>query len=219
MQKSEQINELAKALCKAQAEMTPAVKDSDNPYFKSKYADYLSVWKACTKALVNNDLSVSQLVDSAPDGSPTLVTLLLHTSGQWLMGTQPIIVMKKDPQGVGSSITYARRYGLAALLALPQEDDDGEASMIRPAQKQPIKHPQIPATEFPSNPADFIMPCGKNKGKKIKDTHPEDIQGAVNFAIKTKFSTPDMQNHYNAFVKAANAYLQTMDPLNEELPY
>jgi hypothetical protein len=132
MKQSDQLDKLAPALAKAQTEMGGAVKDSNNPFFKSKYADLTSVWKACKEALHVNGLSVIQSPVNAEDGRIGVVTMLLHTSGQFVSGEYTLGVKKdNDPQADGSSITYARRYALAAFVGVCPVDDDGEAAMQR----------------------------------------------------------------------------------------
>lgn len=132
MNKSESIANLAEALSKAQGAIKNAVKDSANPYFKSKYADLASVWDACRKELSDNGLSVVQvpeIADVAGDGFKIKVnTLLMHSSGEWISGDLVMIPVKEDPQGVGSAITYARRYALSAFVGIAPEDDDGNAA-------------------------------------------------------------------------------------------
>lgn len=137
MNKSEQIGELAAALAKAQAEMHPAIKDSSNPFFKSKYADLASVWHACREALTKNGLGVVQAF-RAPDTSRLeLVTLLVHVSNQWIESVCPIVADKPGPQALGSVMSYMRRYALAAMVGVISEDDDAEEATVRkPMQKQ-----------------------------------------------------------------------------------
>ena len=127
VKKSESINELAKSLCKAQSEMRGAIKDSANPFFKSKYADLESVWDAIRKPLTDNELTVAQTTEYDNEAGISIVTTLMHSSGQWIQGSLPIMAVKKDPQGVGSAITYSRRYALAAMVGLVQVDDDAES--------------------------------------------------------------------------------------------
>ena len=132
MNKSDQINHLAAALCKAQAEMGGAVKDAKNPFFKSSYADLTSVIKAIKEPFANNGLSYSQLpVTSEGGGGVGVTTILMHSSGQWLESEFYLPLAKKDPQGGGSAITYARRYALQAMSGIPTADDDAEAAMMR----------------------------------------------------------------------------------------
>lgn len=129
MQKSENIDELAKALIKVQATIKPAIKESDNPFFKSKYADLTAVWDACAEALATNNLTVIQFGEtSAERGEVSLTTMLMHESGQWIAGTMTAPLTKADAQAVGSCVTYLRRYGLAAMVGIRTEDDDGAAA-------------------------------------------------------------------------------------------
>jgi len=124
---SESIAKLAEALAKAQGEITGALKESKNPFFKSSYADLASCWDACRKQLSEHGLAVIQT--TAPDDSGVVViTTLAHTSGEWIRGSLRMVPVKADPQGIGSCITYARRYALAAIVGLAQIDDDANAA-------------------------------------------------------------------------------------------
>jgi ERF superfamily len=127
MQTSETINEIATALSKAQGEMGGAVKDSANPFFKSKYADLASVWDACRGPLAKHGLAIVQ--SPSADGLRVSVdTLLTHTSGQWMRGTVSVNAKEDSPQAVGSAITYLRRYALQSFAGVAPEDDDAEAA-------------------------------------------------------------------------------------------
>lgn len=139
MTTSEQINELATALAKAQGEIGGAVKDAQNPHFRSKYADLASVREAA-KPLAKHGLAVIQSCRMAvrDDGMVAEVeTRLLHSSGQWMADTLAVPVSKPDAQGIGSAITYGRRYTLAAFAGIAPEDDDGEAAVGRSADRAP----------------------------------------------------------------------------------
>lgn len=127
---SESIAALAAALSKAQADITGALKDSSNPFFKSKYADLASCWDACRKQLAANGLCVIQTTNTT-DAGVVLVTTLAHSSGEWIRGVLPVVTKDAGPQAQGSGITYARRYALAAIVGLAQIDDDAEAAQAR----------------------------------------------------------------------------------------
>lgn len=130
------MQELAKALNEFQAELVTVGKNSDNPFFKSKYADLADIMKATQPVLTKHGLSVLQLPDNI-DGKPALKTIVMHTSGQAQEGTVPLILAKDDPQGVGSAITYMRRYGYAAALQIViDEDDDGNKASSTETFKQ-----------------------------------------------------------------------------------
>lgn len=126
--KSESIKELATALAKAQGAIKGALKDSSNPFFKSKYADLASVVEAIREQLSTNGLSYVQ-VSHDKEESATIETLILHSSGEWLScGPVSVPVTKADAQGFGSAMTYARRYSLSAAFGVAPEDDDGNAA-------------------------------------------------------------------------------------------
>jgi hypothetical protein len=127
---SPEIGKLVEAFSKAQAVMEGAVEDSQNPFFKSKYADLSSVWKACRKPLTDNGLCIIQTTEVDSDGT-YLITTLAHSSGQWIKGKLPIILTKSDPQSLGSAITYYRRYSLSAMCGVCPADDDAESAMSR----------------------------------------------------------------------------------------
>ena len=127
MKTSESIKEIAGALLKAQKAIKAAIKDANNPHFKSKYADLSSVIDAVKAPLNDNSIIFTQGVGSNDNGV-TVETMLLHVSGEWISETLTVPVQKNDAQGVGSAITYGRRYGLQALCGVPAEDDDGNAA-------------------------------------------------------------------------------------------
>ncbi len=128
---SENINELASALSKAQGEMQAAIKDSVNPFFKSKYADLGSVWDAARPVLSKHGLCIMQCTDMIGD-KVVMVTTLAHTSGQWMKSVLPLNPSKNDSQGMGAAITYLRRYSLSALVGVVcDDDDDGETAVGR----------------------------------------------------------------------------------------
>jgi hypothetical protein len=149
-----QLNELGAALAKAQAEMKPAIKDAQNPFFKSTYADLAACWDCCRQALTKNNLSVIQTTRFSEKGT-VLVTKLLHSSGQWIEGEYPIVPVKSDPQSLGSAITYARRYALMAIVGIAPEEDDGEAAMDRKQDIAPRKAvtPKSTPPPAPQKPA------------------------------------------------------------------
>lgn len=128
MKSSEQINELATALAAAQGEMENASKSSENPHFRSKYADLAEVINCVRPVFSKHGLSFTQLV-GYEQGLVSVETVLMHKSGQWVSGTISAPVSKQDAQGVGSATTYCRRYGLAGMAGLAQEDDDANAAV------------------------------------------------------------------------------------------
>ncbi len=130
------------ALAAAQIAMGPALKDSTNPAFKSKYADLASVMAACLPALNSNGIAVFQpTVDD--EGGRYVKTILAHETGETLECRVPLIISKNDMQGYGSAVTYARRYGLMSMAGIAPEDDDGNAA----AKAAPVVDRQEPRRE------------------------------------------------------------------------
>lgn len=136
---SQDITELAKALLNVQRQLQPIPKDSENPFTKSWYASLKSVMAACRDALLDNGIWLCQYpVPVDTPGCLGLVTKLTHAeSGQWQSSLAVVPLPKADPQGMGSAITYARRYALTAMLSMVTEDDDGEGA--KSGQKSDVR--------------------------------------------------------------------------------
>lgn len=142
MNKSDQINELAAALAKAQAKLENASKSSNNSHFKTRYADLAEVINTVRPVFAEHGLAVTQC-PSFEAGIVSVETVLMHSSGQWMSSVVSAPVTKQDAQGVGSAITYCRRYSLAAVAGIAQEDDDansavGHATRQQPKQAKPV---------------------------------------------------------------------------------
>jgi len=141
------------AIVKAQSEMSGISKDSANPFFRSKYASLPAVLEAITPVLNRNGLAMLQLPTFDGDNTVQVTTVIIHTSGQMMSSTVGAPIAKKDPQGVGSAITYLRRYAAQSIFALPVEDDDGNAASHRPSA--------VPAAP---TPAPKVGPVGTATG-------------------------------------------------------
>ena len=128
-------------MAKAQGAMKGAVKDSANPFFKSKYADLASVVEAIRAAFSANGLSYIQTVQSSELDEVRVETMILHSSGEWIScGVLALPVSKNDAQGYGSALTYARRYSLSAAVGVAPEDDDGNAAVAAKPTVDYTKH-------------------------------------------------------------------------------
>lgn len=136
---SDTIAKLSAALVKAGGEFPTVEKNSTNPHFKAQYADLTAIVETVRPILAANGLAVAQFPDEL-DGEPALTTRLVHSSGEYVEATTPLALAprgaKPNAQEVGSATTYARRYGLQAVLGLVAEDDDGNAAS-RPAASAP----------------------------------------------------------------------------------
>ena len=171
MNQSESIAALAAALSKAQASITGALKDSANPFFKSKYADLASCWDACRKPLTDNGLAVIQTIE-AGEGRAVLVTTLCHASGEWIKSYCPILTKDDSPQGQGSGITYARRYALAAMVGLAQIDDDAEAAQGRHKVSVP-QNPELLAKIAATATAEELSKLYNAVPQDVREAHIE----------------------------------------------
>lgn len=130
MEKSPTITELSKALTAFQKDIGAISKDSENPFFKSKYASLENIIEKIKTPLAQAGLSFSQF----PSGVNQLTTILMHISGEYLMAPATMAPKENSPQAQGSAITYMRRYALSAILGLAtEEDDDGnQATAVKP---------------------------------------------------------------------------------------
>jgi len=132
------MKEIAAALFKFQQEVGKVKKDATNPFFKSKYATLSNVLDVIREPLNKCNLVVTQ----SPFGGdePTLSTKIIHAeSGEYILSDYPLMLVKNDPQSMGSAITYARRYALVSMLCLDvDDDDDGNAATkaVQPTQSE-----------------------------------------------------------------------------------
>ncbi len=151
---SAQIDRIADALAKAQAQIRAAAKDRENPHLRTRYATLASVWDAAREALTSNGLSVTQPSSFSMEKKTVLVvTVLLHPSGQWIRNELELPVAQATPQGIGSVITYARRYALSAVVGIAPDDeteDDGTgtpSASTQAASSQPAARALISAEQ------------------------------------------------------------------------
>ena len=154
-QMSGQVDKLFTAMAKAQGEMGHASKTEENEFYGSKYADLAACFEAVRQPMFMNGLCIIQSPaggigreakeESDYDSFPATVcldTVIGHVSGQWISSSLTMRLVRDDPHGVGSAITYARRYALTSMLGVAQADDDGNAATIpaeAPAKKKPAK--------------------------------------------------------------------------------
>jgi hypothetical protein len=144
---SPEIGELAAALAKAQGEMTVAYNDGKNPHFRSTYATLASIHQAAVGPLARNGLAVVQ-APGLVDGTVTLTTRLIHSSGQWMECQMAAASKNMGPQAIGSTVTYLRRGGLAAMVGVVSSDDvddDGEGAEGRGQRRDVPNAPQARA--------------------------------------------------------------------------
>jgi hypothetical protein len=134
---SQETKELFSALCRAQAAIHHASKDSKNPHFKSSYASLESAIDSCKPHLNSNNICLIQV----PGAEGRLVwvdTMLVHTSGQFIQGRLTIEAKGSDAHSVGGTITYARRYSILAFMGMGAEDDDGNLASGKPSPPVPV---------------------------------------------------------------------------------
>ena len=218
--------EIIKALLAVQKELAFATKDGNNTHFNSTYPTLQSALTTYMPLLSTNGLAVSQCYDMDPSGKPSLTTILMHESGQYISGSQPLITEKSTPQSIASATTYARRIGLFAIVCGWSKDDDGEEAEIKhrlpskvPASHAPTATIAMPKKmdlkEFeratgakPRPPSDFTLKFGKFSGKKIADIPVEDLKNYREYLISSaRDSGEELSSHAQEFVNASGEYL------------
>jgi hypothetical protein len=142
MEKSESIKNIALALVNFHKLVGKIPKDSKNPFFKSSYASLPDILNVIDTPLIDSGLVISQF----PTGNHCLTTILIHAdSGEYLQDSYEMKPTKDDPQGIGSCITYQRRYAIGAVLSLNiDEDDDGNKASAPAKKKEESNEPQLP---------------------------------------------------------------------------
>ena len=191
---------IATALVKAQKEFAPALKDSNNPFFKTKYADLSTCVKAVIDALNNNGIALVQKCHPCDDGV-SVETIFIHESGELLdCGILHVPAAKNDPQGYGSALTYARRYSLMAACGIAPEDDDGNAaSKGRPA---PVANP----LNFAKTDASVLENKAKNIiESSVNTTLPENIEPVLRLALRIPGKDDTLFESMTEWVEAYNA--------------
>jgi hypothetical protein len=189
MKHSEQLNELAKALAAFQAEVPPIPKNSVNPFFHSKYADFADTKAVADPIATKHGLTVSQWPSSNERGD-SLCTMLLHESGQFIASEMQLHLAKKDPQGQGSALTYAKRYAYTAALGLAtDEDDDGQAA----SQSQKSQQQQ-------RNNSGAKRPQAARAAKNVDKTTGE-VTDDVSLSDKVEYLPQEQRQKVSAFLQ------------------
>lgn len=158
MQTSEHTGELVATLAKAQAEFQPAIKDSANPYYNSKYADLATVISAIRPALTKNGIALVQTLGSDIERQTASVTTSLHHGDQWIAATAEAPAVGKgkdgnvrfDVQTIGAAWTYLRRYTLQGLVGIASEDDDGNSLVTDHSPAPAAKRTPAPVAKGPT---------------------------------------------------------------------
>lgn len=191
MNRSDEIQNLSKAMSNLQHEIKDAEKDTAG--YNYKYADLAQVLSLIRPLLLKNGLSFTQHVSNA-DGSVVIETVVMHESGQWMaseLNMPPTPSSKMSPaQAVGSAITYGRRYALTAIFGITQQAEDDDAADHGKHQQQKQQQQQRPpAHQAPKSPVDVAGPL----------TH---IQNAI--------SMDDKMNGFKVWIGLSNEIKDTL---------
>lgn len=185
MEQSDSIKSLAAALVKVQAKLRPIKRNAENPFFKSSYVDLAALSETVLPLLTANGLAVVQGGSGA-----ALETLLLHESGEWVSTSLPMPA-ESNPQKLGSTVTYFRRYALAALVGAVAEgeDDDGNAASHPPARSASAPHPAPrPSPQSEARPAAPAAPPASGGSPALTVTYLDTATGEKNGKAWKRFS-------------------------------
>lgn len=190
---------LASAMALAFAEIEAATKSATNPHFKSKYADLGAVIEAVKPPLIKHGLFFTQRCLPAEDGV-SVETVLHHCSGEKeSLGTLYVPANKRDPQGFGSALTYARRYALQTAFGVPTEDDDGNAATRSAPQAQ--SRPALKAVPISDGQRDLIQSLATASGKTVQQ-------------ICEAYKVASLKELTHGQAEAVIARLQVKEPVN-----
>jgi len=198
-----EMKSIATSLAAAQINMGKALKQSNNPHFRSKYADLGSVMDACLPALNEHGIAVIQPTGEDEQGR-FVETILIHgESGEQLSCRVPLIVSKNDMQGYGSAVTYARRYGLMAMAGIAPEDDDGNAAAKAAPKQEPPK--PISAEQFQEmndlifdTETDEVKFCAYWKVDELNQMNAKQAADAIAMLKKKKAQAPKEEDNGTA---------------------
>ncbi len=223
----ENITDFIKAFLKVQTHLQPALKDSLNPHFKSKYADLASCYDACRKILSDNGFVILQYPFVSNDQATMLRSHLIHTSGQSITGELYVCDKSASPQVRGSALTYARRYSLVTMVGLATEDDDGNtASQIKP--KTDNTHLRTKSTSIANSPSpkqggDFVIDFGKPplKGLTIREAyakHEDELEKLLKWAIDNS-AKPFFQSAVFEYQESMSKPQGEVPMFDEDIPF
>jgi hypothetical protein len=190
----------------------PAKKGASNPFFKSKYADLSEVIEASRQPLSLNGLSICQYSDEG-----YVVTQLMHKSGQWVRGRLRITPKDNSAQGIGSALTYARRYSWQMMVGIGAEDDDGEGAMGRAGSAYDPAHAKAPARKKATPKK---TPVKKSPAHEEPTKHESKSAGETKEApaSETSVESPDKAEGIIASTPHALDYLKSLNIDPKEMP-
>ena len=234
MQHSDSVTKIATALAKVAAEIENPTKNAENPHFRNRYADLAEIINTSRVLLAQHGLAVVQCPGMDDLGRVTVESMLVHESGEWIKGTARSPIPKADPQGVGSATTYLRRYSLAALLGLAQEDDDAETASQKRDPHTGEKHQASPVRKLTGeepkgrtpngNGADpLAAPCpgNKHKGKtcrQVLESDPKYCEWALGNMDRLPFDVRDAL-HAALHMKPEPVKVPLSQPEPDDLPF
>jgi hypothetical protein len=233
MNTSPETKEIFTALAKAQGELKTLSLNKVNPHFKSKYADLTETLEMARPILAKHGMAIVQSV-STTDQDYWVHTRITHLSGQWIADSFKLIILQKNMQGLGSAITYAKRYQAQAMLGLSgDEDDDGNVASAPSKQSTKASPPRQPRQVSPPPPQDLdqalggpeefldpgthVVTFGKFKGKQLKQIDSDQLWSYLDFLDqKAHEQGKEITGPVKVFVDAATTYLKSLHPPVED---
>jgi hypothetical protein len=168
---SEQIDEIAAAIAKAQAELENVERGGTNPDFRSRYAQLGAVLDEVRPKFAKHGVAILQHAVNGAGSNVGIVTRLAHSSGQWIESSLYVAPTRFDAQGAGSVISYLRRYALMAVAGIGPDDDDGEAAVGRP--QEPARQTSNGTTRVAVPPSGPVPPANVSALPSSPEEAPE----------------------------------------------
>lgn len=218
MERSDSVAKVAAALVGAQGELENVAKDAENPHFRNRYASLPAILDAVRPVLAKHGLAVIQFPTNTDDGRVGVETTIMHASGEYLTHDFSVRLTKDDAQGAGSALTYCRRYSLAAVLAISQDDDDGEVASLPPrrdaADRAAVSRPAATSAKISEAQRNLLFAIAGDLGKKagLKDDQIRSevvaIIGRRGYASTAEIQKPDYDAIIDEVSKVLRAYAE-----------
>lgn len=213
MQHSESVKELFGAISKFRAQVKQPAKTAKNPYFNAKYVTLEGVMQAVDAALPGTGLAYSQLAENGDNGV-SVSTLITHSSGEWMIvGPLTLNPTKRDPQGQGSAITYAKRYQLASAFGISSDiDDDGNAGTFGKDDRRQSGYQRQPARNSSSrgqNTNQGNRTSSQPSAPQQAQERPLTTDEAIELGKAKKYKEPNTQTVVSAYDLLINVKAET----------
>lgn len=188
------MQKIYQAIIKFQSQLKPINKDSENPFFKSSYADLSSILQSIMPLLTSHGLGIVQPMRVTDNGT-VLITRIVHDSGEFIE-SEMFLPHNPDPQKFGSLISYYKRYQLSAMLSIATRDEDDDANKVSQPQRSAPQVRQAPPVQQSFTP--------ENKPQGNASVPASEAQKKAMTAMNIYFSPDITKNEASKLIAMAN---------------